>query len=40
MSDEQETTPASPCRSGCKTQDRGSYAECLKAAAVQIGKLR
>lgn len=27
------------CRSGCATQDHGSYAECLKAAAIQIGKL-
>jgi hypothetical protein len=30
----------SVCRAGCKTQDHESYAECLKAAAIQIGKLR
>ena len=31
---------SSVCRSGCKTQDHSSYAECLKAAAVQIGNLK
>lgn len=30
----------SVCRSGCKTKDHASYAECLKDAALQIGKLR
>lgn len=24
------------CRSGCKTQDHGSYAECLQAANVTV----
>lgn len=28
------------CRSGCKTRDHESYAECLKAASVQIGNLK
>lgn len=37
MSDE----PAkSPCRSGCKTKDHASYAECLKDANLQIGNLK
>jgi hypothetical protein len=30
----------SPCRSGCKSQDHASYAECLKACNVQIGNLK
>lgn len=30
----------SPCRSGCKTKDHESYAECLKASAIQIGNLK
>lgn len=28
------------CRSGCKTKDHATYAECLKAAAIQIGNLK
>ena len=24
------------CRSGCKTQDHDTYAECLRAAAIGI----
>lgn len=28
------------CRSGCKTQDHSSYAECLKAANLNIGYCR
>jgi hypothetical protein len=24
------------CRSGCKTKDHGSYAECLRAASIQM----
>jgi hypothetical protein len=38
VSDDEKT--ASKCRAGCKTQDCESYAECLKAAAIQIGKLK
>ena len=30
----------SNCRSGCKTQDHVSYAECLKAANLRIGYCR
>lgn len=30
----------SPCRSGCKTQDHESYAECLRAASIQLGNLK
>lgn len=30
----------SPCRSGCKTQDHESYAECLRAASIQVGNLK
>lgn len=30
----------SPCRSGCKTKDCGSYAKCLKNADTQIGNLK
>jgi hypothetical protein len=26
----------SSCRSGCKTQDHGSYSECLRAANVTV----
>lgn len=36
----EEVRSKSSCRSGCKTQDHASYAECLKAAAVQIGNLK
>lgn len=32
--------PSPTCRTGCKTQDHPSYAACLKAAALQIGRLR
>lgn len=28
------------CREGCKTKDHETYAECLKAAAIQIGNLK
>lgn len=28
----------SQCRTGCKTQDHATYAECLKAANIQIDK--
>lgn len=27
------------CRSGCKTQDHGSWGECARAASFQIGDL-
>lgn len=30
----------SNCRSGCKTQDHDSYADCLKDANLQIGSLK
>lgn len=26
------------CRSGCKTQDHGSWGECARAAAIQIDR--
>jgi len=28
------------CRTGCKTKDHGSYAECLRSADFQIGNLK
>lgn len=36
----QRRAQPSPCRSGCKTQEHASYAECLKGAAVQVGNLK
>lgn len=27
-----------PCRSGCSTQDHGSYSECLKSANLGIAR--
>ena len=30
----------SKCRTGCETQDCGSYAECLKNANTHIGNLK
>lgn len=30
----------SVCRSGCKTQDHRSYADCLRAASIQLGRLK
>lgn len=27
-----------PCRSGCPTQDHGSYSECLKSANLGIAR--
>jgi hypothetical protein len=32
--------PNGICRSGCKTQDHASYAECLKDARIIIGNLQ
>ena len=29
----------SPCRTGCKTRDHGSYAACLRNSNVQVGKV-
>lgn len=37
---EELTDDCGVCRSGCATQDHASYAECLKAAAIQIGNLK
>jgi hypothetical protein len=27
------------CRTGCRTKDHESYAECLRSAAIQLGPL-
>lgn len=31
---------ADTCRTGCKTKDHDSYAECLRDAGLQIGNLK
>lgn len=32
--------PPSKCRTGCRTKDHASYAECLRDANMQIGNLK
>lgn len=38
--DESGNVVTPPCRSGCTTKDHHSYAECLRAANLQIGNLK
>lgn len=38
--DEKKKDRDASCRTGCKTKDHSSYAECLRSADFQIGNLK